>query len=527
MEWAKSGLSRDQLVLFPSRLDEAIEPDHQVRLLDDILRRLDWSKWEGLYARLRGQPPIHPRILASVIIYGLMTRIRSSRSLEEALQVRLDFQWLVEGFRIDHTTISEFRRKHAQELKDIFVQIGLLARQAGWLSLDKLAFDGTRMRANNRRSGARTPEQLRAAAEELAEKFTLLEAKAAAADRDEDQVFGRQGSGKLSEELADIKRRRSQVDAALAELERLQQEGLKVPARLPVTDPQSRITPNKDGGFAPNYTPLATVDVESGLVVSADVISSTDEDKHLLAAVQDVQSSFALEEPPSQLLADGLMATGENLAACEALGIELYSPIKGQSSQDNPALRADPSRPVPAELRDSLPVNTLRRSGKTVQQLDKQAFIYDAQADCYWCPEGKRLSYSGTTLERRSGGTSAERDRYRAAAEDCGACPLAALCLQGKNKQRSISREQYEAQREAHAQKMSTPEAKQIYARRRHPGERPFAMIKHHMGARRFLLRGLAKVTQEWRWLVTAFNLQTIIERMRRQIGPPAPEATA
>lgn len=526
MQWARSGLSRDQLVLFPTRLDEAIPPDHQVRLLDDILHRLDWSNWERCYELKRGQPPIHPRILASVILYGLMMRIRSSRSLEDALRVRLDFQWLVEGFSIDHTTISEFRRKNAEQLKDMFVQIGLLARQAGWLTLDKLAFDGTRMRANNRRSGTRTPGELQAAAKELAEKFAELEAKAADADREEDEVFGTCGSGKLAEELADIKRRQSQVDAALAELERLQKSGLKVPARLPVTDPQSRVTPNKEGGFAPNYTPLATVDVDSGLIVSVDVISSTDEDKHLLKAVEDVQTSFGLEKPPGALLADGLMATGENLAACGELGIELYSPIKGELSEDNPALRDDPSQPVPAELREQLPIKTVRRSGKEVQQLEKQAFVYDQQANCYWCPEGKRLDYTGTTRERRPGGTERVRDRYLAAAADCQACPLVAMCLQGNNKQRSINREQHESHREAHAQKMATPEAKAIYAQRRHAGERPFAMIKHHMGARRFLLRGLNKVKQEWRWLATAFNIQAIIERMRRQVGPPARATT-
>ena len=47
MDWARSPELRDQMVLFPSRLDEAIAQDHNVRLLDDILGRLDWSKWES------------------------------------------------------------------------------------------------------------------------------------------------------------------------------------------------------------------------------------------------------------------------------------------------------------------------------------------------------------------------------------------------------------------------------------------------------------------------------------------------
>ena len=195
MDWARSPELRDQMVLFPSRLDEVIGQDHNVRLLDDILGRLDWSEWESGYDLRRGQPPIHPRILSSVILYGLLTRIRTSRALEEALQVRLDFRWLVEGRSIDHTTISEFRRKNAAALKDTFVQIGLVARQMGWLPLETLAFDGTPMRANNRRTGTRTPDQLREMKEELASKFAELEAKTAAADGQEDlrRTAGRVG----------------------------------------------------------------------------------------------------------------------------------------------------------------------------------------------------------------------------------------------------------------------------------------------------------------------------------------------
>ena len=49
MEWAKAPEVRDQMVLFPHRLDDVISLDHHVRLMDDILSRLDWSKWEAAY----------------------------------------------------------------------------------------------------------------------------------------------------------------------------------------------------------------------------------------------------------------------------------------------------------------------------------------------------------------------------------------------------------------------------------------------------------------------------------------------
>ena len=39
-------------------------------------------------------------------------------------------------------------------------------------------------------------------------------------------------------------------------------------------DLDARVMPNKDGGYAPNYTPLATVDIDSGLIVAADVLNA-------------------------------------------------------------------------------------------------------------------------------------------------------------------------------------------------------------------------------------------------------------
>ena len=283
-DFAAPPLFRDQIVLFPEKLDQIIPQSHNVGMLDDILSRLDWSQWEQTYNRRIGQPPIHPRVIAGVILYGNLCRIRSARSLEEPLTVRNDFRWLVEGRTIDRTTISEFRRKNPEALKKIFVQIVLVARDLGHVPLQTLGFDGTRMRSSNRRSGTGTPEELRKAKAKLAARFTELEAKAAAADQQDEERLGEATDHTLSDELADVDRRRQQVDAALAELNRIQSEGEKVTARLPITDPQSRVTPKKDGGFAPNYTPHATVDIDSGIVVSADVIAEANEDKQMLVA---------------------------------------------------------------------------------------------------------------------------------------------------------------------------------------------------------------------------------------------------
>ena len=45
--------------------------------------------------------------------------------------------------------LSEFRRQNPEALKNLFVQIGWVARELGHVKLEALVFDGTRLRANS------------------------------------------------------------------------------------------------------------------------------------------------------------------------------------------------------------------------------------------------------------------------------------------------------------------------------------------------------------------------------------------
>jgi hypothetical protein len=90
--WQDAPVPRSQLVLFATTLDERIPEDHPVRLLD--------------------------------------------------------FMWLVSGRSLDHTTISEFRRKHGKELKNIYKQMISLAVSMGVVKLSELCIDGTKVQAN-------------------------------------------------------------------------------------------------------------------------------------------------------------------------------------------------------------------------------------------------------------------------------------------------------------------------------------------------------------------------------------------
>ncbi|HSK67878.1 MAG TPA: IS1182 family transposase, partial [Candidatus Limnocylindria bacterium] len=512
--WARPPELREQAVLFPQRLDEALPRGHVVRLLDEVLGRLDWGRFEACYHGRIGQPPIHPRVLAGVLLYGLWTRLRSSRALEEALQVRLDFRWLAEGQTIDHSTLSEFRRRHSTELKELFVQVCLVARELGLVSLDLLGFDGTRVRANNRRRATRTAEELRRERAELQAHFEEFQRQAEAEDARDEERFGLRNPKELPAELRNAQQRLQKLDAALQRLKDAGRDADATSPRIPLTDPESRVMPNKEGGYAPNYTPTAMVDLGSGLIVGADVLGEVNEDGHLIPACEEVQAQLGLPAPPP-VAADGLMATGANIAGCEERGITLYSPVPVPDPASNPALRVDPSQPVAEKDWERLPTQQVKTHGQSQQQLDKTAFVYDAARDCYWCPLGHALPYVATTSEA-SGRRRRVRARYQAAGQSCQACPLRARCLRGQAKGRRIYREQYDAHRERHAQHMAKPESQTQYARRRHAGERPFAVIKQQFGLRQFLHR----LQDEWRWAALAFNLQRILSLLRSRAGP-------
>ena len=257
--WAEAPLDRHRAPLYCRTLDQSIAEDDCVRLFDEVLAAVDWSAWEAEFQHhRRGQPPIHPKHLAAAILYALYRGLRSSRKVEEACNYRFDFIWLLEGRRPDHTTLAKFRTRFRDPLKDLFRQLGHIALTLGLVRLGEVAFDGTRVKANNSRFKTRT-------AKTLTEKLTALDELFEHLLHESDALDAQQvgSSVHLPEKLAEVDQRRQQIQQALQQAQAAdaarRQQGMnpeKNPAQVPTTDPESRVMPNKEGGYAPNYTPM-------------------------------------------------------------------------------------------------------------------------------------------------------------------------------------------------------------------------------------------------------------------------------
>ena len=507
--WAEAPIERNQIMLFSPTLEDMISEDHPVRLLDEILRRQDWSDWVKPCGDHRGRPPIHPRILAAVVLYGLMRRIRSSRMLEYMCGHNVDFMWLAEGHQPDHSTLSRFRKSSGESLKGLFRQVGRLAMAMGLVRLVEVAFDGTRVKANASRYHTWTAAKVEAALKELDASFDRLMSEADQADaQSREDLLAGESVEHLPAELATIEQRRQELEKVLRTLQSEDESRRKAgknpeknPAQLPRADTDSKVMPNKEGGYAANFTPTAAVDVSSGLIVDCEVIADPNEHTQTLPAVDRIEETFGRK--PEAFLADTAHGSGENLEGMASRNVTFFTPMESSQPQEgNPAKRDDPSQPVDEADWPRLPRNARK-------QLDKSCFVYDEQADCYYCPQGRVLKFVGIQKDIRNR-RPVEVRVYRCG--NCRTCPLSAECRSPKARRgRMIQRDDYEPLREETAARMRTAEGQAIYARRMHGAETPFAHIKQVLGVRQFLLRGLDNVRTEWRWVCTAFNMQKLL----------------
>jgi hypothetical protein len=489
-------------------LDEQIAADDPIRLLDVILSDLDWKEWEKVYPAAAGRPPIHPQLMAGAILYGMMNRIRSSRDLEIATRMRVDYHWLLGGLSVDHCTFARFRQRFGDKLEGL---LGDLNREACKIikgGAKCLAVDGTCMRSNSDRHGARTATRLQAKIDFLQLEFDEIMKEMDAQDKTD--VLASDSIEALEKRKAGLLKQQAKLEKALEvarkrdETKRKKEGQNAREVRVPVTDPDSALLLNKDGGYAPNYTATGAVDVATGLIVDADVPTGGDEASAVQPAVEAAEEIFG--HKPDQVLFDSNFVTGENLEFLRENNVNALAPSEA-AKDDNPAMRPNPDQPISEEAISKL------LNGKGT--LGKAIFFYNAAADSYNCPMGRSMPLVTTANRPMKGGGTKVVKTYKCC--DCSDCPLAKKCLNRKAKARTVARDEYEPLREELAARMRTDDGKELYGKRAPNIEGVFGCIKGAMGIRGFLTRGHAKVRTEWQWICVAYSMRMLMGHLTRK----------
>ncbi len=167
-----------------------------------------------------GNQAYDPRMMVKVLIYGYATGVFSSRKIAAKLTDDVAFRMLgAENFPA-HRTISDFRKLHLEEFGNLFVQVVMMAREAGLVKMGTVAVDGTKMRANAGKRKAMSYERMKKQETELGEQIRDLLNRATATDEDEDQRYGSDRRGdELPDGLSTRKKRLATIQAAMKRLE--------------------------------------------------------------------------------------------------------------------------------------------------------------------------------------------------------------------------------------------------------------------------------------------------------------------
>ena len=140
----------DQLRFVPVNFAELFPEDHPLTQLLAAIRKLDLGKFYAGYKNdtaAGGRPADSSERILAVIVYSLLYGGISMRILQRELAVRADLLYLSGGMNIDHTTFCVFRKRRHEAILKLFSQTVFVGTQAGFIDLDTVCIDSTKIRA--------------------------------------------------------------------------------------------------------------------------------------------------------------------------------------------------------------------------------------------------------------------------------------------------------------------------------------------------------------------------------------------
>jgi transposase len=336
------------------RIGDVIVPNHLAFFILDVIALLDLSSLYECYGS-RGAPPYAPEILLALLFYGYATGIFSSRKIEQATYEALPFILIASGMHPDHDTIANFRKRFLPEIKKLFVQILLIASEAGVLKLGNISIDGAKIHANASKSHAvsyaRISEleaQLHQEIEQLIELGKLSDEGMALPSElnvNEEIIYRKERLENLAQAKDTIEERaKERFEIEQAEYQTVLKEreekerilGRKLPGRKPeppqegsrdkdqynFTDPDSRIMKNSNNkGFDQHYNAQIAVEYESYLIVGHSLSNHPNDQGEIEPTLDAIPSQLGIPEAASL---DSGYFSESNIELLEARGIDPY-----------------------------------------------------------------------------------------------------------------------------------------------------------------------------------------------------------
>jgi transposase len=473
-----------ELLLFPACVGDYLPKDHLAWIIDDVVEHLDLN---CLYKKVPsvGNPSYHPKMMLKILFYGYAASTFSSRKIAKALETDVAFIFLSGMQKPDFRTISDFRKNNLEEISNLFVQIVILCKKLGLVGLGHISLDSTMIKANASRERALDREELILEEQAINKKIKELLESAQRVDDEEDRLFGKDKRGdEIPKELRSPQRRLERIKEAKKKLEK---GSLK---EINLTDFDATFQKQEHNLVRPGYRAEVAVDKKEQIIVACDVTNRRTDYEQLIPLIE--QTAENLPEVLSQesvvITADSGYSSMERLKELELKEhIDAYIPdAKYQGKQRGKRIDED-------------------------SPFHKKNFTYDAKNDVYVCPDNKKLFF----VRRRREKSGAMCSVYQC--RQYHGCQYAGVCTTNRDGREiricDNARVLYRMR-----QKLDTAEGQQIYARRKTIVEPVLGNIKHNLGFRRFLLRGLKKVRVEFILIALAHNIRKIAKFFRKRL---------
>lgn len=316
---------RSQGWLFVQMPGAGLEEGHPARLLAAAVERLDMTAFLEEAGALEGQagrPCTSPTLLLVLWLYGLSQGVGSACALAQRCRSDEAYRWLCGGVDVSHDALSAFLVGHRAALEGLFTQVLGLLLAHGLIDLQRLAVDGTRIRASAGAPSFRSREALEACRAQAA-----LHLQAVLAQAEEGAAGKRQRAAQVAAARAYARR----VEEALGQLQqrektqagKVKSHKAKGALRTSTTDADARVMKMPDGGFRPAYNlQLGVVGAPEGgprTIVGVTVTNQGTDAGLAGPMLQQVQRRTGLQ--PEALLADGGYASLQDVKGCAQRGV--------------------------------------------------------------------------------------------------------------------------------------------------------------------------------------------------------------
>ena len=352
---------RDQLEMRAVDLESLIPADHRARVVWSFVEGLDLGP---LYAEIKavetqpGRPGIDPPIMMTLWLFATLEGVGSARALDRLCREHNAYQWICGGVGVNDHSLSDFRVRHIEFLDDLLTRSVAALMMNGTVTLNRVAQDGVRVRANAGSGSFRrrkrlhkflqmADQQVRRLRQELEEDPAASENRQQAAKR----RAARERQERVGRALAEMQQIEDQYAARDAHGRKRKKPppgGTGSPPqdqrepRVSTTDPQARTMKGPDGGFRPSYNVQFATDTASGIVVGVDLINRGVDWDELPPMLDQLQQRYG--RVPTQVLVDGGFARFDSVIAAEKRGSEVYAPVPSPKNA-----KLAPHQPRPKE----------------------------------------------------------------------------------------------------------------------------------------------------------------------------------